>query len=57
MNYFDGRPESQATGSRDQGSDSLRKAMQARVRETSTMAELSEDECLFDPAGYCAPDR
>jgi hypothetical protein len=57
MNYFDGRPESQATGSGDQVSDSLRKAIRARARETRTMSELSDDECLLDPPGYCAPDR
>jgi hypothetical protein len=57
MNYFDGRPESQATGSRDQVSDSLRKAIQARVRETRAMSVFTDEDRESDPAGYCAPDR
>jgi hypothetical protein len=58
MNHFDGsHPDGQATGSRERGSDSLRKAIQARARETRTMTDSSDDESLLDPTGYSASDR
>jgi hypothetical protein len=58
MNHFDGsHPDSQATGSRERGSDSLRKAIQARARETRTMTDSSDADSLRDPTEYCASDR
>jgi hypothetical protein len=58
MNHFDGsHPDSQVAGSRDRGSDSLRKAIQARARETRTMTDSDDDESSLDPTGYSASDR
>jgi hypothetical protein len=58
MNHFDGGDaDSQATGSRLEVSDSLRKAMQARARETTPISQTTDEECSIDSTAHSASDR